>query len=72
MIIFGGSPHIVDDPPKLAQNISASIIDIGLKSKRNESSTVTAAKNKITVMESINMERTADNNIKAIKTGITL
>ena len=60
----------IDD--ELAQKISASIIDIGLKSKRKDNSTVTAAKNKITVIESINIERTADNNIKAINIGITL
>ena len=62
----------MEEPPKLAQKISASIIDIGLKSKRKDNSTVTAAKNKITVIESINIERTADNNIKAINIGITL
>ena len=30
IIIFGGSPHIVAEPPRFAQNISAKVIGIGL------------------------------------------
>ena len=31
MIIFGGSPHMVAEPPRLAQKISAMITGTGLK-----------------------------------------
>ena len=68
-MIFGGSPHIVDEPPRLAQKISASIIGTGLKPNNPESSTVTAAKKSITVMLSINIASTADISIKVTKIG---
>ena len=72
MIIFGGSPHIVAEPPKFAQKTSDNIIGTGLKLSNLESSTVTAAKNKITVILSMNIERIADTIINVINNGIFL
>ena len=72
MMIFGGSPHIVAEPPRLAQNISDRIIGTGSIFNSFASSTVTAAKNRMTVMLSINMARTDDISINAINSGIGL
>ena len=66
MIMFGGSPHIVAEPPRFAQKISEIIIGIGLNFNRFASSTVTAAKNKITVILSMNIARIADIIINTI------
>lgn len=72
IIMLGGSPHIVAEPPKLAQKISAKIIGAGSNLSILASSIVTAAKNRITVMLSINIAKIADINIKAIKMGMVL
>ena len=72
IMMFGGSPHIVAEPPKLAQKISAKIIGTGLNFKSCESSIVTAAKNRITVIESMNIASTNEIIINTIKTGIVL
>ena len=69
MIIFGGSPHIVAEPPRLAQKISDIIIGTGSNFKRFASSTVTAARNKMTVILSINIAKNADITIKVINKG---
>ena len=71
MIMFGGSPHIVADPPRFAQKISARIIGTGLNFNSCESSTVTAARNRITVILSMNIASTKDSSINVIKIGIT-
>ena len=63
---------MVDDPPRFAQNTSARIIGIGSNFSSCASSIVTAARNKITVILSINIARTADMIINVIKTGIVL
>ena len=70
MIMFGGSPHIVADPPRFAQKISARIIGTGLNFNSCESSTVTAARNRITVILSINIASTKDRSINVIKIGM--
>ena len=70
MMIFGGSPHIVAEPPRFEQKISEMII--GSKCRRCASSTVTAAKKRITVILSINIARNADISINEIKIGIVL
>ena len=72
IIIFGGSPHIVAEPPRLAQKISAKTIGTGLNLSNCESSTVTAARKRITVILSINIERTALIIINVTSIGITL
>ena len=72
MIIFGGSPHMVAEPPRLAQKISAIITGTGLKLIIPASSTVTAAKNKITVILSINIESTPATSINAMSIGTGL
>jgi len=72
MMIFGGSPHIVAEPPRFEQKISEMIIGIGSKCRRCASSTVTAAKKRITVILSINIARNADISINEIKIGIVL
>lgn len=69
MIMLGGSPHIVAEPPRLAQKISARIIGTGSKYSVLASSAVTAARNRITVMLSMNMARSADITIKQISSG---
>ncbi len=70
-MILGGSPHMVAEPPRFAQKISDKIMGIGLNLKRCESSIVTVAKNKITVMLSINIASMADKSIKVMNSGIT-
>ena len=72
MIMLGGSPHMVAEPPRLAQNISAIITGTGLKFTISLSSTVTAARKRITVMLSINMDSTPDTSMKAMRIGTGL
>ena len=72
MIMFGGSPHIVAEPPRFAQKTSLSIIGTGSKFSNLASSIVIAAKNRITVMLSINMASTADMHINAMNSGTVL
>ena len=72
MIIFGGSPHIVAEPPRFAQNTSAKIIGTGLNFNNCESSTVTAARKRITVILSINIANTDDIIMNVIKIGTVL
>ena len=69
MMMLGGSPHMVADPPRFAQKISDRIMGTGLQCNSWHSSTVTAAKKRITVMLSMNMDRKADMIIKVIKMG---
>lgn len=68
--MFGGSPHIVADPPRFAQKISEIIIGTGSNFSSRANSTVTAAKNRITVILSINIAKKLDISIKVIKIGI--
>ena len=70
--MLGGSPHIVAEPPKLAQNTSANIIGTGLNFNKPANSTVTAARKSITVILSINIARTDDIIINVKNIGITL
>ena len=72
MMMFGGSPHIVAEPPKFAQKISAKTMLSGLNFSILESSTVTAARKRITVIESMNIARTNEISMKEIKIGIIL
>ena len=67
MMIFGGSPHIVALPPKLAQKTSETIIGTGSNDKRSESSSDTAARNRMTVIESMNIESANDMIINTTK-----
>ena len=53
----------------MAQNISDKIIGTGLNSSSLDNSIVTAARNRITVMLSINIASTNDININAINIG---
>ena len=72
MIMFGGSPQTVAVPPRLEQKTSAKIIGTGLNFNNCESSTVTAARNRITVILAMNIERNADRIIKVIRIGTIL
>ena len=72
IIMFGGSPHIVAEPPRFAQKISERIIGTGLNLRSFDNSIVTLAKNKITVILSINIASTEDIIINATKRGIGL
>ena len=69
MMMLGGSPHIVAEPPKLAQKISDRIMGMGSILRSLPSSIVTVARNRMTVMESMNMARKADMTMKAIMSG---
>ena len=71
-MILGGSPHIVAEPPKFAQKISEIIRGTALNFRRVASSIVTAARNKITVIESINIANAKDIAINVINRGRTL
>lgn len=71
MMILGGSPHMVADPPRFAQKISDKIMGIGLNFKSCASSIVTAAKNRITVMLSMNIASMVDKIINVMNSGIT-
>ena len=51
---------MVAEPPRFAQNTSESIMGIGLNFRSCASSTVTAARNRITVILSMNIESIAD------------
>ena len=70
-MILGGSPHMVAEPPRFAQKISDKIMGIGLNFRSCESSIVTAAKNRITVMLSINIASMVDKIIKVTNSGMT-
>ena len=59
-------------PPRFAQNISAKINGTGSKRRSLASSMVTAARNRMTVMLSINMASTADSSIKVMKIAMGL
>ena len=72
MMMFGGSPHIVAEPPRFAQNISDRIIGTGLSLRSFESSTVTAARNRITVILSMNIESTDAMIMNVMNRGIGL
>ena len=63
-MIFGGSPHMVELPPRFAQKISARINGTGSKRRSRASSIVTAARNRMTVMLSMNMDSPADSSMK--------
>ena len=69
MMMLGGSPHIVAAPPRFAQKISARIIGTGSNLSTRDSSTVTAARNMMTVMLSMNIASPADTIIKTKKSG---
>ena len=71
-MMLGGSPHIVAEPPRFAQNISDKIIGTGLNLSSLASSTVTAARNKITVILSMNIARNDDIIINEINKGMVL
>ncbi len=71
MMMFGGSPHIVAEPPRFAQKISARIIGTGLNFSSCDSSIVTAARNKMTVILSMNIASTVDRTMNVINSGIT-
>ena len=72
MMIFGGSPHIVAEPPRFEQKISEMMSGTGSNFNSFDSSTVAAARNRMTVMLSINMASTLDMIMKATKSALTL
>ena len=72
MMMFGGSPHMVAAPPRFAQKISAMIIGTGLNRRIRDSSTVAAARNRMTVMLSMNIDSTLLITIKARNSGMVL
>ena len=63
---------MVADPPRFAQKISDKIIGTGLNFKSFASSMETAAKNRITVILSINMASTKDINMNDTNSGTAL
>ena len=72
MMMLGGSPHIVAEPPRLAQKISERIMGTGSILRSLPSSMVTVARKRMTVMESMNMASTEDMTMKAIMSGTGL
>lgn len=60
---------MVVEPPRFAQKISARIMGTGEKLSTSASSTVTAARKRITVILSINMARRKEVTIKVRKIG---
>ena len=58
---------MVEEPPRFAQKISERITGIGLNFSILASSMVTEARNRITVILSMNIARTADMNMKVTK-----
>ena len=72
MMMLGGSPHIVALPPRFAQNISASMNGTGLNLRSFASSIVTAARNSMTVILSINIAKNADSSMNVRKMAIGL
>lgn len=60
---------MVADPPRLAQKISTRIIGTGSKYRVLASSAVTAARNRITVMLSMNIASSADITMKQSSSG---
>ena len=69
MMMFGGSPHIVAAPPRLAQKISDRIIGTGSNLIVCANSSVTVARNSTTVMLSINIARNAESAMKQMSSG---
>ena len=72
MIIFGGSPAMVALPPTFAAKISAMMIGTGSNFSNRASSIVTSAKNRSTVMLSMNIERKPASRVKTTSIAITL
>lgn len=71
IMMFGGSPHIVAEPPRFAQNTSDRIIGTGSNFSSCASSIVTAARNRMTVILSINIASTKDSTINVRNSGMT-
>ena len=72
MLMLGGSPHMVADPPRFAQKISASIKGTGSNLRADDNSIVTAARKRITVMLSMNIAKTAESIMEVKNTGTIL
>ena len=71
-MIFGGSPHIVEEPPRFEQNISAMITGIGSNFNSLPCVMVIAARNRITVILSINIDSTNARTINITKIFVVL
>ena len=71
-MIFGGSPHIVEEPPRFEQNISAMITGIGSNFNSLPWVMVIAARNRITVILSINIDSTNARTINITKIFVVL
>ena len=72
MMMLGGSPLMVAAPPRLAVKISAIIRGMGSNFSKWAKRTLATARNRITVMLSMNMDSTADRIIKQIISGTGL
>ena len=69
MMMLGGSPHMVAEPPRLAQKTSARMAGTGSNFRSCPSSMVTVERKRMTVMLSMNMERAAESSMKVRKIG---
>ena len=58
---------MVAEPPRFAQKISEITIGTGSKDNSCANSSVTVARNRITVMESMNMDNTKDISMNTTK-----
>ena len=71
MMMLGGSPHMVALPPRFAQKTSARMSGTGWNSSSSANSIVTAARKRMTVIESMNIDRTKLMIMKVIRIGMT-
>ena len=72
MMMLGGSPLMVAEPPRLAVKISAIIKGMGSNLSRWARRTLATARKRITVMLSMNMDSTAERIMKQISRGTGL
>ena len=69
MMMLGGSPLMVAAPPRFAVKISAMMSGTGSNFSSRASWTLATARNRMTVMLSMNMDSTADKIIKQTSSG---
>ena len=72
MMMLGGSPLMVAEPPRLAVKISAMIMGTGSNFSRRPRLTLATARKRMTVMLSMNMDSTAERIIKLTSRGTGL
>ena len=72
MMMLGGSPLMVAEPPRLAVKISAMMRGMGSNSSSFARLTLATARKRMTVMLSMNMDSTAERIMKQMRRGTGL